>query len=172
MLEECGVPYRLAETDFATGATRTPEFLAVNPNGHVPVLRDGELVLFESLAINLHLAQRYAQDLWPHDIDDQSRLYQWCAWAMGELEGPHDAANKVGAPVAQVQVQAALAALATRLQDRDFLLGPQFTVADLNVAAVLMRPSYQKQAAAHEVIGGWFRRCAKREALQRAVTGG
>jgi glutathione S-transferase len=53
LLEELGVPYELVKTEFASGATRTPEFLKINPNGHVSALVDGDLVLFESMAINL-----------------------------------------------------------------------------------------------------------------------
>lgn len=58
LLEEIGVPYEQVKTDFANGDTRRVEFLAINPNGHVPALVDGDLALFESLAINLDLAER------------------------------------------------------------------------------------------------------------------
>jgi glutathione S-transferase len=87
MLEELGVPYELVKTDFANGDTRTPEFLALNPNGHVPVLADGELVLWESMAINLYLAERYGEGtLWPAAAADRARAVQWSFWAMTECE--------------------------------------------------------------------------------------
>lgn len=53
MLEELGVPYENVPTHFATGECKTPEFLTINPNGHIPALVDGDVTLFESLAINL-----------------------------------------------------------------------------------------------------------------------
>ena len=65
MLEELGVAYQNVPTNFATGETRTAEFLKLNPNGHIPVLVDGETVLWESMAINLYLARAYGGGLWP-----------------------------------------------------------------------------------------------------------
>jgi glutathione S-transferase len=87
MLEELGVPYELVKTDSANGDTRTPEFLALNPNGHVPVLVDGGLVLWESMAINLYLAEKHGQGtLWPASAADAARAVQWSFWAMTECE--------------------------------------------------------------------------------------
>ena len=76
-LEEASVPYDLIPIDFAKGESLQPDFLKINPNGKVPVLVDGDLVLFESLAINQHIAKRYAKQLWPSDDADQSLLCQW-----------------------------------------------------------------------------------------------
>ena len=88
-LEEIGVPYEHVKTHFATGETRRPDFLRLNPNGHIPVLRDGDLVLWESMAINLYLACRYDQHgLWPRSVEDEGRVYQWSLWAMTEAEEP------------------------------------------------------------------------------------
>ena len=74
MIEELGVPYELVKTDFANGDTRSPDFLRINPNGHVPALVDGELALFESLAINLYLAEKYGRgNLWPDPKPHRAR---------------------------------------------------------------------------------------------------
>ena len=87
LLEELGVPYELVKTDFAGGATRTSEFLKINPNGHVPALVDGDLVLFESMAINLYLAEKYGKGtLWPGSEHDRARTVQWSFWAITECE--------------------------------------------------------------------------------------
>jgi len=87
MLEELGGAYRHVPTDFASGDTRTPEFLAINPNGHVPALVDGDLRLFESLAINLYLAERYREKgFWPASLEDRARTVQWSFWVMTECE--------------------------------------------------------------------------------------
>jgi len=87
MLEELGVQYTHVPADFASGDTRTPEFLAINPNGHVPALVDGELRLFESLAINLYLAERYGVNgFWPASLADRARAVQWSFWVMTECE--------------------------------------------------------------------------------------
>jgi glutathione S-transferase len=57
--------------------SKTPEYLALNPNGRIPVLVDGDLVLFESMAINLYLAKKYGGDLYPRDEADEARANQW-----------------------------------------------------------------------------------------------
>jgi glutathione S-transferase len=89
MLEELGVPYELVKTDFANGDTRTPAFLAINPNGHVPALVDDDLTLFESMAINLYLAEKYGRGtLWPDSEADRARAVQWSFWVMNECEQP------------------------------------------------------------------------------------
>jgi glutathione S-transferase len=64
MLEEAGIDYERVPVDWSLGESRTPAFLVLNPNGKVPLLVDGELQLFESLAINYHLARTCAPDLW------------------------------------------------------------------------------------------------------------
>ena len=89
MLEELGIPYDLVKADFASGDTRSPEFLKINPNGHVPALVDGDLALFESMAINLYLAEKYGRaTLWPASEADRARAVQWSFWVMTECEQP------------------------------------------------------------------------------------
>ena len=87
MLEELGLPYEQVKVSFV-GDTRKPEFLRLNPNGHIPVLQDGDLVLWESLAINLYLARKYDKGLWPKRVEDEGRAFQWSLWSMTELEEP------------------------------------------------------------------------------------
>src|SRR6185437_3394897 len=66
MAKELGLDYEHVKIDFATGDTRTPAHLALNPNGHVPVIDDDGFVLWESMAINLYLAKKYgAGTLYP-----------------------------------------------------------------------------------------------------------
>src|ERR1700760_1440751 len=68
--------------------TRSPEFLKVNPNGHIPTIDDDGLVLHESLAINLYLAKRYGGALGPADIGEDGQMGMWALWAATEIE-PH-----------------------------------------------------------------------------------
>ena len=65
MLEELGVPYEHIKTNFADGGTRKPDYMKINPNGHIPALQDGDVTLWESLAINLYLARKFDKGLWP-----------------------------------------------------------------------------------------------------------
>lgn len=169
MLEEAGINYEHVPIDWSQGESRTPEFLAINPNGKIPVLVDGEHRLFESLAINYHLARCYALDLWVEGSRDESLAMQWLAWAMGELEGPHDSANRDETAVDPERLQRSLNALRQTLADQDYLLGDNFSVVDLNTASLLLRPQYRRVARDDPELTDWFRACIRRPALERAM---
>lgn len=179
LLEELGIPYENRKTNFATGDTHTPEFLRLNPNGHIPVLVDDDVTLFESLAINLYLARKHGGGLWPVTVADEGRTYQWSVWAMTELEEPlltsllhrviypegqRDAAK---ADDAAARARAPIGVLEGALAGRDYLLGGTFTVADLNVAAVLLWARLAN-IALPPAVRAWHGRCTARPALKRA----
>src|SRR6266581_7713817 len=87
--KELGLDYEHLKVDFATGETRTPAHLALNPNGHVPVIDDDGFVLWESMAINLYLAKKHGTaDLYPTLFEDEARAWQWSLWGMTEIERP------------------------------------------------------------------------------------
>ncbi|MEL7041104.1 MAG: glutathione S-transferase family protein [Pseudomonadota bacterium] len=168
-LEEYGLDYELIPVDWQTGETRTPDFLAINPNGHVPVFEDGSLRLVESLAINLHISEIAPSDISPQDSFERTQAIRWTIWAMGELEGPHDAANREGVDVSAELRTQALTILDQHLTQSVYLLADRFTIADLNVASVLMRPKYMPHVSRFERLSHWFQTCATRPALARAV---
>ena len=170
MLEEAGLPYEHVLVDWAQGESRTPEFLAINPNGKIPVLTDGDLRLFESLAINYHIARHYAPALWVDDPREESVAIQWLAWGLAELEGPHDAANRDGSSVNVERLDVSLDVLRQTLSRQPYLLGDKFTVVDLNTAALLLRPQYRKFVRDDPQLCDWFSACTTREALDRAIT--
>ncbi|MEM7000840.1 MAG: glutathione S-transferase [Pseudomonadota bacterium] len=169
MLEETGIDYEHVLTDWSSGASRTPEYLAINPNGKVPVLEDGGLRLFESLAINYHLALNYAANLWCNSSRDESLAMQWLAWGMGELEGPHDAANRSETQIHTERLQISLNALRRTLSNQPYMLGEKFTVVDLNTASLLLRPQYRKIALTDQELRAWFKTCTGRPALEKAT---
>src|SRR3954463_14392411 len=68
--------------------TKSPEFLAVNPNGHIPTIDDDGLVLHESLAINLYLAKKHGGPLAPTETAEDGHMTMWSLWAATEVE-PH-----------------------------------------------------------------------------------
>ncbi|HXG19507.1 MAG TPA: glutathione S-transferase family protein [Methylomirabilota bacterium] len=180
MLEELGVPYENVKIN-TTGDSRTPEFLRINPNGHVPVLQEDGLTLWESLAINLYLARKYDKGLWPKTVEDEGRAFQWSLWAMTELEEPILTAlrHRVLLPEDQrdpKQVEAAaqrfaapLSVLDGALAGKSYLLGETFTVADLNVAGVMMLAGAAKlDTSSAPNVQAWLSRCTSRPALARA----
>src|SRR6201989_2346707 len=89
MAKELGLDYEHIKVDFATGETRRPEHLALNPNGHVPVIDDDGFIIWESMAIKLYLAKKYgAGELYPSSLQDEARAWQWSFWGMTEVERP------------------------------------------------------------------------------------
>jgi glutathione S-transferase len=82
VLEEVGAEYsKLPVVD-----TRAPDYLAINPNGRVPALVDDDVVIWESLAINLYLARRFPSDLSPKSMPEEAHVLKWSFWAESELE--------------------------------------------------------------------------------------
>lgn len=168
MLEEAGVDYEHVPVDWSAGESRTEDFLAINPNGKIPVLEDGELRLFESFAINYYIARTYAPGFWV-DPGDEPAAVQWLAWGMGELEGPHDAANRSQTKIDGDRFEVSLNALRQVLSEQPFMVGDKFSVVDLNTACLLLRPQYQKVAKNDERLKEWFAECINRPALARAI---
>src|ERR1019366_2961448 len=86
-LEELGVKYE--HLPIATTEAKSAENLKRNPNGHVPVLEDDGIVVWESMAINLYLAEKYGKNsLWPPEPAAHADIYKWSFWALTEVE-PH-----------------------------------------------------------------------------------
>ena len=183
MLEELALPYRREKLDFRGPELRTPEYLALNPNGRIPTLQDGEFILWESMAINLYLAGKYGREagFWPDSAETEGLAYQWSLWVMTEVEQalltllmhkrvlPEDKRDPQKVSRNQGILRAPLEVLDRALADRDYLVDGRFTVADLNVAAVL---SWAKPArlslAQLPNLDGWLRRCLERPARRRA----
>jgi glutathione S-transferase len=182
MAKELGLDYEHIKVDFATGDTRRPEHLALNPNGHVPVIDDDGLILWESMAINLYLAKKYDKSgLYPARLQDEARAWQWSFWGMTEVERPLLTAllnravypererDAAAADQAEKSLAQPLGVLDAILGRTACLLGEQFTVADLNVASILAwaRPA-QIDVAPFPRVAEWLKNCAERPAA-RAV---
>lgn len=181
MAAELGLDYEHVKIDFAGGGTRTPEMLRLNPNGHVPVIDDDGFVLWESMAINLYLAKRYALGrLYPERLEDEARVWQWSFWGMTEVErpslaallnriGPEDRRDAAAADMAEKQLAAPLRVLDAIVGPGRHLLGGAFTVADLNVAGIL---AWARQArvdlAPFPNAAAWLRECHDRPAARAA----
>ncbi len=182
MAAELGLDYEHVKVDFATGETRSPAHLALNPNGHIPVIDDNGLILWESMAINLYLAKQYgAGKLYPSGLEDEARAWQWSFWGMTEVERPLLTAlmNRAFYPEAQRDAAAAdmaektlaqpLGVLDATLGRSANLLGANFSVADLNVASIFAwaRPA-QIDMSAFPKTAEWLKNCAERPAARAA----
>src|SRR5579863_3187794 len=86
MLEEIGEPFELIEKSTRPDDLQTPEYLRLNPNARIPTLVDGDAVLWESMAINIYLAQKFPGPMHPGSAEVLGKAAQWSFWAMLEME--------------------------------------------------------------------------------------
>lgn len=179
MAGELGLKYEHKDWLPRAPETRTPEFLALNPNARVPVIDDDGFVLSESMAINCYLAQRHGSPLWPQDLRHQALVLQWSLWetdrldrqlvdyvrhtkALPEAERKADVAEK-----AWKEVVPAFDVLETALAGSEWLAGPAFSVADLNVASALYR-ALSIDISRWPHLQRWMNRCWERGPAKQA----
>jgi len=147
-IEEVGVDYDHVPTSFR-GDAQSEDYLAVNPNGRIPALVDGELKLFESMAINFYLAKKYAPHLLPGGLEGEALAVQWSVWAISEIEPlqmqiviqtfftPEDKRDPEVVVRAERVLDRPLKVLDAHLAERSYLLGDEFSMADLSLASVM-----------------------------------
>ncbi len=150
-LVEAGAEFSFHKVDLAARDHRKPAFLAINPNGKVPALVDGDLTLFESGAICNYIAQKLPEaKLLPQpDTKEAALCQQWIFWVVAELEQPLWSMGKhrFALPaeqrlpqmleVAAFEWQGPATVLADHLDGREYMIGELFTVADIMVAHTL-----------------------------------
>lgn len=180
MAEELGIAYEQHPVHFRDEAG-SEAFRAINPNGRVPAIVDDGVVIWESMAINLHLARTRPSALTPDDAVGWSRAEMWSFWVMTECESTLLSAvvakqglfgyepNAGRAERRFAELARPLGVLDGHLAEREWLIADRFTVADLNVAAVL---SWLLDGAFDlgpwPYAEAWLSRCLAREALARA----
>jgi glutathione S-transferase len=190
MMNELGQPfrhvpvvqaYRLADPHAPDAPlnTRSPSFLAVNPNGHIPSMQDGDLVLHESLAINLYLARKFGGPVAPATLAEEGECLMWTLWAATEAE-PHtiqilyhrvmkqgDERKPALADAAVEALRGPIGVLDRALAKTGYLVGGRFTVADVNVSEVIrygMAAPELFEAAPH--VKAWLEACHARPAFK------
>lgn len=149
-LKELGLEFEFVPVNLQAGEHRRPEFLALNPAGKVPVLVDGDLVLTESAAIVLYLAEKYPdKGLMPTSLQQRAQVYRWIMFAMTELEQPlwRMAKHTFLYPehkrlpqdieLAREDFLAMASVLERHMEGRQFIVGNHITAADC-VTAYLM----------------------------------
>lgn len=150
MLEEMGEPYQLIEKSTRADDLQSAEYLRLNPNARIPTLVDGEVVLWESMAINLYLAQKHEGPMHCAGPEVLGLAAQWSFWAVLEMEAllldlllhravlPEFARDASYAERDELLLRKPLGVLNDALVGHEYLVGNSFTVADLNVASILV----------------------------------
>ena len=144
-------PLEFVRVNLAKGEQKTPEFLAINPNGRVPVLQDGEMTLWEANAIMCYLSDKADARLWPHDAS-QVEVMRWLSWDAqhftrhaGTLYFENiirpmigmGAPDRAAVESATAFFRSSAAVLDAHLRKRQFLVNDTLTVADFATAVTL-----------------------------------
>lgn len=174
MLEELEVPYELRYVDLMKGEQKHPDFVAKNPMGKLPTLVDGDTVVTEVAAIGLYLADRYGQGKLAPALDDPRRgtYYRWALFAPSVIEpGSMAHAAKWEFKPGQAgfgDYASMLATMEHAVSQGEYLLGPDFTMADVIFGATLRYMLRFKMIEPREAFTAYTKRLEKREALTRA----
>ncbi|ARQ09281.1 glutathione S-transferase protein [Rhizobium etli] len=160
--------------------THSTDFAALNPMAQIPSIRDGDLVMHESLAINLYLPRKHGGPLSGQTVEEDGLLAMWTIWAASQVE-PHSVRivltydnglessedGKQTIAAACYGLRRPFAALEGHLAGRQWIVGDRFTVADLNIAEVLRYAQSETDLFdAHPNIKAWIERCQSRPAYK------
>jgi glutathione S-transferase len=186
-LEELGIPYEKVKVDLAASDQKKPAFLALNPNGKVPLVVDDGVPIFESLAILLYLGERYGVDkgLFPAAMAQRAEALKWIAWAgvtMGETamrimrntseRFPAEERNALAGAKAKTEMGELLAMIDKEMAGKQYLVGDKFTFADLAVAGIApFLAMIGVDVGPYKNLQAWVGRCTARPALAKAMQG-
>jgi glutathione S-transferase len=150
LLNELGVKYEHIAVDMLKGEHKSNNFLALNPAGKVPVLVDGDMVLTESAAIQIYLAEKHPEaGFIPQSVEERGQMYRWCFFLATEIEQPlwRIAHHQFIYPkekrlpqdieLATAECKEMVAVLERHMKDRNFFVGDRLSVADFNAAYTL-----------------------------------
>ncbi len=150
LLNELRLEYEIHPIDLLKGEARREEFLALNPAAKVPVLVDGDLVLTESSAIQLYLAEKYPEaGFIPESLEERAQMYRWIFFLVTEIEQPlwriarhtalypKDQRLPQDVELAKRECREMVDVLEQHMQGREFIVGDRLSVADFNAAYTL-----------------------------------
>jgi len=180
MLEELGLSYEAVTINMREKEHKSEAYLKLNPNAKVPCLSDDDYVIWESVAINNYLADKYKPELLGHTHEVRGLVQQWNLWSMLELQKPiiDIFIQKVFVPedkrdlsiieTAQKICPPLLALLDSALGKKKYLAGENFTAADLNMATVVsLTSAIQMDISAYKNIKIWLSNIRERPAYQK-----
>lgn len=173
-LEEVGVPYELKHIDIMKGEQKSPEVVALNPMGKLPLLTDGDEVVTEAAAIALYLGDRYAYGKLTPKVDDPKRgtYLRWSFFAPSVIE-PGASAKMFKWETKPGQVgwgtfESMITAMESAVSKGPFILGDTFSMADVVFGGTLRYMTQFKMIERTTGFGAYLDRLAERPALKRA----
>ena len=185
-LAELDVPHEVVKINLRAGDQKKPEFLALNPNGKVPTIVIDGTPMFESIAIQIALGEKYGVEkgLWPKaGTPEHYQALSWLVWGQVSFAGalmrymmnksewiPKEQHNEKQAEAALKETHDLLGILNSRLDGRDYVTGSSFTIADLDLASVLgWGVGWGKlDISAYPKVQAWLGRINERPAAKKA----
>jgi len=188
LLRDLGLPFELREVDRDNMAHKSPAYLKLNPNGLIPVLQDGDLVLYETAAILLHLADTHPEAGLAPDVGtpERAQFYKWLIWLTNTLQPliiayyyPHrwvNEGNEAGTAEVKKNAELRVGPLLDQLDallashGGPWLLGERYTVAD-PLAFMLCRwtRNFGRPARSLPHVGAYLQRMLERPAVAEAI---
>ncbi len=179
--EELGLAYERIDAGGAFGRVDTPEYLAMNPNGLVPVLQDGDLTLFESNTIVRYLAARDAGPLWIADAGRRASAEKWMDWTtsfaapfreviFGLVRTPPEKRDLAAIEKGRVACARLFGIADGALAQSPWLSGANFGIADIALGPfAYVWNEIAIERPAHPALADWYARLAARPAWQKVI---
>ena len=183
LLHELGLEFEHEQVGGAFGGLKDPAFLRMNPHGRVPVLRDGDTIVWESHSVLRYLGARYGTDsLWPADPAARSRVERWMDWSLASLQPafmrlfcgyfrtPPERWDPTGLKPVIDECDRLFALLDRELASRAYLAGADFTLADIPAGTTLYRYfGVGIPVPRRPNVDAWYERLRARDAYRRAI---
>jgi glutathione S-transferase len=187
LFDELGIPFERIDIGGPFGKNREAQYLVLNPNGLVPTLDDNGFILWESNAITRYIASKYrAESMYPGDLKRRADIERWMEWGVGLSSALSDAFMGIMRTAPEKRdnalilkschaTEAAMRILDNQLQDRDWVCGDHFTLADIAIGINCYRwYRVPFSTAGFEIpklknVEAWFARLQARPSFQKVV---
>jgi glutathione S-transferase len=180
---EIGLDYERIDAGMEHGVTKTPEYLAKNPNSLVPTLEEGEYILWESNVIVRYLSAKYSEgSLCPSDLQQRAHAEQWMDWQAttlwatarlvfwGLVRTPPEKRDQAQIDKAIVDSERALAMLDSWLEKRDYVAAGRLTMGDIPIGASAYRWfAMGMERSKFPNVARWYDRLTEREGFQKHI---
>jgi glutathione S-transferase len=179
ILDELGIKYETVQLDVFKGEHKSPDYLKLHPLGKVPYVSDGEVGIFESGAISLYLADRYGADqlVPPSGTEARAKYYQWMLFIPLNVETPivkifvnrYLFPNQEEAIAGENELAPIASFLESVLREKKYLVGDQFTAADIMLGSTLLWADKAQALGKYPVLKQYLSRLAERPAYKKMI---